>query len=370
MSEKLVKDILTSYQKSLKFYKDFKTHKSLHWQRLISKKNFVINKNNLENFRNNNLSYGHDDSNKITKDQFRYLIKKILLQTGSKFFFKNLSKNNIGFLKNIFYYHNYKIDAGEIFFVKWLYDLKKIISKENTKYVCEIGGGYGGFAKKIVKNLSCKYILIDLPETNCLSSFYLKKNFPKKKFLLYSDLKNNLITQDHLNKFDIIIMPPWVKLYKLNIDLFINTRSMMEMNYNIIQYYFNLIHENISKNGYFLNINRYAKFRVGHPIFLKDYPYDNNWEVLISKKSWQQDHIHFLLTQRKFNFITNSIRKEMQIIEKETLNYIQPDEVRYLNKDYFKEKQKYFFIRKTLKVILPANIHYFLKQVLFFLKKR
>ena len=97
MSEKLVKDILTSYQKSLKFYKDFKTHKSLHWQRLISKKNFAINKNNLENFRNNNLSYGHDDSNKITKDQFQNLIKKILLQTGSKFFFKNLSKNNIGY---------------------------------------------------------------------------------------------------------------------------------------------------------------------------------------------------------------------------------------------------------------------------------
>jgi hypothetical protein len=209
-----------------------------------------------------------------------------------------------------------------------------------------------------------------LPETNCLSSFYLKKNFPRKKFLFYSGLKKKIITKNHLNHFDIIIMPPWIKLYKLNIDLFINTRSMMEMNYNIIQYYFNLIHKNISKTGYFLNINRYAKFRVGHPIFLKDYPYDSNWEVLISKKSWQQDHIHFLLTQRKFNFIKNPIHNEMKAIEKETHNYIQPDEVRYLNKNYFKDQQKFFFLRKLLKFTLPNKIHYFLKQIFFkFLKK-
>ena len=283
----MIKNILASYQKSLKSYKDFKNHKSLHWERLISKKNFIINKNNLENFRNNNLSYGLDDSNKITNEQYRNLIKNILLETGKNFFFKNLSKNNVGNLKTPFNYRNYKIDAGEIFFIKWLHDLKNTIFKKNIKYICEIGGGYGGFAKKIIKNIDCKYILIDLPEINCLSSFYLKKNFPNKKFLLYSNLKKKIITKDHLNKFDIIIIPPWVKLYKLNIDLFINTRSMMEMNFSVIQYYFSLIHENISKNGYFLNINRYAKFRVGHPIFLKDYPYDDNWEVLISKKSWE-----------------------------------------------------------------------------------
>jgi hypothetical protein len=139
MTENLIKDILTSYQKNLKFYKDFKSHKSLHWQKLILKKNFLINKNNLENFRNNNLSYGHDDSNKITKKQFQNLIKKTLLETGSKFFFQNLDNNNIGNLKNLFNYRNVKIDAGEIFFIKWLHDLKNIISAKNKiKYVCEI----------------------------------------------------------------------------------------------------------------------------------------------------------------------------------------------------------------------------------------
>ena len=79
---------------------------------------------------------------------------------------------------------------------------------------------------------------------------------------------------------------------------------------------------------FFLNINRYTKnlidinaTRGGRAINLGDYPYDNNWEVKLSKKSFSQNHIHFLLTQRKFSNFKNNIKSEMEKIKIETIKY-------------------------------------------------
>jgi len=80
---------------------------------------------------------------------------------------------------------------------------------------------------------------------------------------------------------------------------------MMEMRFSTICIYFELIHNNISNNGFFYNANRYIKFRAGEPIFFKDYPYDKFWKVISSSKSFQQNWIHQLITKRDQSIVKN-----------------------------------------------------------------
>jgi len=61
-------------------------------------------------------------------------------------------------------------------------------------------------------------------------------------------------------------------------------------------------------------------------INLIDYPYDKNWEVIVSKKAFNQDHVHFLLTRRKFSNFKNNIKSEIAKIEIESKKYTEdPD---------------------------------------------
>ena len=155
---------------------------------------------------------------------------------------------------------------------------------------------------RILINLfrSSKLIIIDLPEANFLCSYYLLKHFPDKKFLFYNDLKDKFINQEAIENYDIIILPAWIKLKNLEIDVFANVRSFMEMDIHVIKDYFDTIQKLTSKNGIFLNINRYDKSTVGYPIKFDDYPYDKNWSVLVSKPTWTTSNAHTLITQRNF----------------------------------------------------------------------
>ena len=181
MDKTELKKIEENFNYSLKKYK----HKYLssHWRFQINRKKVLLTSNNLINFRNNKLSYGLDDQF-YTKKQFLNnfeLLKKIC---GDKFLEKTLLKKNIGNVKNYTMFKGkYFVDMHEIFFIKFLYDLETNIDFGKIKYICDIGSGYGALASKILKlHSSKKIILIDLPESNLLSSFYLKKIFPKKKF--------------------------------------------------------------------------------------------------------------------------------------------------------------------------------------------
>ena len=95
--------------------------------------------------------------------------------------------------------------------------------------------------------------------------------------MFYCDLKEKSINPKNIIDYNIIILPPWVKLENIEINIFANVRSFMEMDFDIIKYYFDVIHKLISKNGIFLNINRYDKRTVGYPIKLENYPYDEKF---------------------------------------------------------------------------------------------
>ena len=122
-------------------------------------------------------------------------------------------------------------------------------------------------------------------------------------------------------------------LLEENFDFFINTRSMMEMNKKVIGEYFNFIHNYSTNNSFFLNINRYEKKSVGYPIRISEYPYDKYWRVLISKPSYKQKWIHFLMTQRIINENQSNIFQELnsiKIVEKSFYNKFNDDSIFFL----------------------------------------
>ena len=301
-----------------------KNFSSKHWLYNNKKKVNLFKIKNLDNFRNNNLSKGLDDqyyTNKQMQNNFNQLIK----DCGEKFVTKNLSKKNIGNVKSFYKYKGKIVDKHEIFFIKYLKDITQHIKLKRSSIICEIGGGYGALAAKIIDNYKCKYIIIDLPESNFLSAFYLKKKFPKKNFFLSVDIHNNKISKKDIDKNDIFILCPWNKFPNIKIDFFINTRSMMEMDFKVIKNYFNLIHTKIKTNGYFLNINRYYKDTTGYPIEFYKYPYDKKWKIIKSKRSWQQRYIHFLLTKRVIKK-SDKLQNEMKDIYKKMKLAIKDDE--------------------------------------------
>ena len=108
--------------------------------------------------------------------------------------------------------------------------------------------------------------------------------------------------------FKFLILPTWTigDLFKeQEVDVFINIRSMMEMNEATLEFYFNTIQSSLKDHGIFVCFNRYVKL-VGKFLNRFDlYPFDNNWKIVSSDKSKFQPHIHQLIAQR-YNANENS----------------------------------------------------------------
>tara|TARA_Y100000768_G_scaffold386625_1_gene375498 strand:- start:2755 stop:3699 length:945 start_codon:yes stop_codon:yes gene_type:complete len=309
----------------------------------------------LERFRSDKiLSKGLDDAveKKFIPEVFFELAQA---HDAEKILFYMQDKN-IGLSNHSIYIFKKYIDYHELFLADYACKLEEhVLSKISNPVICEIGGGYGSLARMICSKHKCKYILIDLPEANLLSGYYLNEHFSNKgkKILYFSDLKKDILSQNDIEHFDIIIIPPNIEFsHDLSIDLFINTRSMMEMTKNTIQQYFHLIQNNIHNDGYFLNINRYIKKTVGEKIMISRYPYDKDWKVVLSEKAFMQEHIHFLLTQRDDS--NGNIKDELLILEKESKKYFENNLSVNLRK----------FLNK-LKNFLPVKFKQSIKSILF-----
>lgn len=335
-------DIYKNYTTSLDRYEE--KYKSKHWKKYDLRLD-LFKRENLKNFRNNSLSDGLDDRYDIPHQ--KKIFKNLIKEVGEDYVLKNLNNQNIGNSKYVFKYKDKYVDGGQNFHIKWLYEFEKnIVNKKNIKSVCEIGGGYGSFAQKIIKRFNCKYVSIDLPEGNFLASYYLKNHFKDLSIVGNCELINNELDEATFEKNDIFILNPWNKISNIKFDLIINTRSMMEMNKDVIKYYFDFIHTHIKKDGFFLNINRYRKKSVGYPVHFYEYPYDSSWNIVLSKKSWRQYWIHFLLTQRSLNEKKNKIKEELIKIKRITYFFILQEKLLELKKMIF------IFLKKIIKFVL------------------
>ena len=168
---------------------------------------------------------------------------------------------------------------------------------------CEIGAGYGGLPAKLSNNIpNARFVIIDLPEVNAIQTYYLSKVFPDDIILGFKDFKllgNKILKKD----FKFLILPTWTikdLFQEKEVDVFINIRSMMEMNAATLKFYFDTIQSTLKSKGLFVCFNRYVK-KVGEFLNRFDhYPFDNNWNIISSDKSIFQPHIHHLIAQRHY----------------------------------------------------------------------
>ena len=287
--------LFSNYHSQINDYGQYK--KSQIWDHITSNSFKNIDSNKLRNFFNNNLSDGISVSRLTDENK----IKKLFLDLCNKYKKDQILKlfvnedNNIGNDQS-YYSHDKKIiTQSNIFHANFYFEIEKYISKKKNK-ILEIGGGYGGLARMISNNKNCTYVLIDLPEINLISSYYLTSHFPNKKFLLYEEYKEN--KKNILEDFDFVILPPWALPKNIKFDFCINIRSMMEMNTDAINEYFKYIHENLAEDGYFLNVNRYFTDGNKYNFYFHKFPYDKYWQIIKNKTSWSQNQIHLLLTRK------------------------------------------------------------------------
>ena len=298
-------------------------HYSKHWMKNFSK--IVITEENLHNFRGNPkegrryLSRGLDAAD-LTMSMMQYI--ELQDRIGYEYIYKNLFSRNIGNCPYVFRFGNKLADSNSIRMIPWLYDLENtiefqnIFQNEDIPVFLDIGGGYGEFARILLSNYNAKWISIDLPESNCLASYYLSRNFPEKKFFLYDDYcKKNILTKSDILDNDILILPNHTRFDDdITFDFSMNSRSMMEMNRDAILYYFNLVQKHSKVDSLFFNINRYEKDSVGEKIRIAEYPYDNLWQTIISKPFELERHTHMLLTKRLLDDSNSDISSKLDIV--------------------------------------------------------
>ncbi len=135
---------------------------------------------------------------------FNQIIKKV----GRNFVEESLDTSNIGNNQHYFKYKSFFVDFNLLHAINFLYEIVTNIALNNNMIICEIGGGYGHLSKLLIKNFKSKILLIDLPETNYLSSYYLMENFKDLDFLLYSNIKSDYVDSNMIKNYDVIIVPP------------------------------------------------------------------------------------------------------------------------------------------------------------------
>ena len=101
---------------------------------------------------------------------------------------------------------------------------------------------------------------------------------------------------------------------------------------------------------------------MGEKIRISEYPYDENWSVITSKPSFNQNWIHFLLTKRNIIQQEQNIKTELEKIKKiESLYY-----GKYIDINPSVTKS---LLRKLLKLIFGNKLFNFLISIRNKLKK-
>lgn len=249
-----------------------------------------------------NIEYSNDEKEEIIK---RYTQLKLLI---GKNLYKYFFNNEIGNPRHLLY-ETLLLNFDDLYHIYAIWQLDRYIcnTKANSDIVVEIGGGYGNFANKF-KELykKSKYVIIDLPEVLLLQHYYLINVNPNYKII---NLIDKTIDIDINNDdFDILLIPYNIyHNYNFNFDIIINKRSLGEMPKSVLHNYFIWIQKNLKDNGLFYMVNRYVFTASEDKNKIRDYPFDSNWDILLSKPQWLQSHLHEFILKR-IPYSNNSLK--------------------------------------------------------------
>jgi putative sugar O-methyltransferase len=148
--------------------------------------------------------------------------------------------------------------------------------------VCDIGAGYGRLARHFTRIFPrATYLLLDLPESVALASFFLKSSMPGTRIGTIRDFEPDApIAPDALAGYACVALPWWYieNLVDESVDLFINISSMGEMSHAFIEYYMAQIHR--LARGSFYWVNRLVGNPRGNRIPFSAYPFDDRWRTV------------------------------------------------------------------------------------------
>ena len=168
--------------------------------------------------------------------------------------------------------------------------------------ILEIGGGYGNLCNKLKRIYpGTKYFIVDIPEVLLVQHYYLTKSSNNLKILNLVGEKTNITNQLYTD-YDVILVPFYLlESVSLRPEIIINCRSFGEMPVDTLTDYFNWIQNKISRNGLFYTVNRYVFTKSKDRNKIRDYPFDKQWLIEMSKPQWLQTHLHEFLLKRTDN---------------------------------------------------------------------
>lgn len=157
---------------------------------------------------------------------------------------KNCPKLNVNRLNrpNIGNPYGYEIDGifvtvGADYHYYFSQKISMLLRNQGNARVMEIGGGFGGLAYFLGRDMSnCRYTDFDLPENLAIASFFLMSAFPQKRVGLFGEV--DIGTCD-INAYDFVMMPNF-ELRKIPancMDLAFNSYSLSEMSFETISNY-------------------------------------------------------------------------------------------------------------------------------------
>ena len=274
VSDDFLDKIFSSYEKAIEDENKEELEDSPWWTELrkefqgIFLENKGLNKKSIQNFRNDIESKSailKDQNVAISKKNSKFInmINATLLACLYHKYSEIINLNTLRAVSDSYagnnscvIYRGQRLNHRILRYSYYISQLKnKLDFKQDEKItICDIGGGFGGLLR-LLKNtyLNSTCILVELPETCLLASYFLKKNFPDSKILLYSDFNKDVNYKD----YDIVILPQnMIKNFEdKSIDLVLNTSSLSEMKNETQDFYLSQI-ERVTKK-YFYSVNRH-----------------------------------------------------------------------------------------------------------------
>ena len=240
-----------------------------------------INENILLNFRSTNKR-----CEEVFGDHFFYVDKSIgytksylkaidlvldyhrFAKVINKELLASVTESHVGGSASV-YYRGQALSEKLLFHTMIVNDIVNNIrfNDKQRNVVVDIGSGYGGLDRLLSYYIpNACFILVDLPETLLITSYFIEQNFPNKRIALLSDIIDRLDEFDQLVlEYDFIIVPPYVveKIPNESVDLVLNSASLGFMDKDYVHYYLGYIARMLKPLGYFYSLNKEYSDHLG-----------------------------------------------------------------------------------------------------------
>jgi putative sugar O-methyltransferase len=151
----------------------------------------------------------------------------------------------------------------------------------------EIGGGFGGNLHLLIENYPNirKYVYLDVPPNLYVLNQYLKSHF-RNSVRDYSEHRGTEISFSENDDLEIFCIAPWqIENLKVDIDIFFNSHSFVEISKDAVQNYANFVERALKKNQGRVVLVSYTDFdpnTTPHPDTLPE-----NFSMPFSKYEYQ-----------------------------------------------------------------------------------